>query len=142
MNLVGGGSYLQKERLHGWKHPNNTCISQKRTTVGEPGEDLNGPRIKSKEPNLIGCDAVGLKYSNPTPFSTGIPLKSRPEHRPVTKSTLFKPTLYKSHCEGSFMCEPNNINGPQRNCVPTIGAVCGKACALAQVAVESTLRQA
>ena len=40
------------------------------------------------------------------------------------------------------MCEPNNINGPQRNRVPTIGAVCGKACALAQVAVESTLWQA
>ena len=95
-------------------------MSQKRTTVGEPGEDLNGPRIKFEEPNLIGCDAVGLKYSNLTPFSTGIPLKSRPEHRPVTKSTLFKPTLYKSHCEGSFMCEPNNINGPQRNRVPTL----------------------
>ena len=28
------------------------------------------------------------------------------------------------------------------NCVPTIGAVCGKACALAQVAVESSLCQA
>ena len=57
----------------------------------------------------------------------------------MTKAQLFKPTLYKSHCEGSFMCEPNNINGPQRNCVPTIGAVYGKAYALAQVAVESTL---
>ena len=40
------------------------------------------------------------------------------------------------------MCEPKNINGPQRNRVLTIGAVCGKACALAQVAVESTHWQA
>ena len=28
------------------------------------------------------------------------------------------------------------------NCVPTIGAVCGKACVLAQMAVESSLYQA
>ena len=40
------------------------------------------------------------------------------------------------------MCEPNIIIGPRRNRVPTIGAVCGKACALAQVAVESTHGQA
>ena len=40
------------------------------------------------------------------------------------------------------MCEPNIIIGPEGNCVLTIGAVCGEACALAQVAVESTLRQA
>ena len=37
------------------------------------------------------------------------------------------------------MCEPNIIIGPQKNRVPTIGAVYGKANALAQVAVESTL---
>ena len=102
-------------------------------------ENLNSPRVKSEEPNPIGCDATGFKYSNPTPFSTGIPLESGPEHRPVTKPKLFKPTLYKSYCEGSFVCEPNDIIGPQRNRVPTIGAVCGKACALAQVAVESAL---
>ena len=111
----------------------------KKTRCRVTRENLNGPRVKSEEPNPIGYDATGFKYSNPTPFSTGIPLKSRPKHRPVTKAKLFKPTLYKSYCEGSFMCEPNNINGPQRNRVPTIGAVCGKACALAQVAVESTL---
>ena len=40
------------------------------------------------------------------------------------------------------MCEPNIIIGPRRNCVLTIGAVCGEACALAQVAVESTHGQA
>ena len=40
------------------------------------------------------------------------------------------------------MYEPNILIGPQKNRVPTIGAVCGKACALAQVAVESTLSQA
>ena len=40
------------------------------------------------------------------------------------------------------MCESNIIIGPQKNCVLTIGAVCGKACALAQVAVESTHWQA
>ena len=57
----------------------------------------------------------------------------------MTKGKLFKPTLYKSYCEGSFMCEPNIIIGPQKNRVPTIGAVYGEACALAQVAVESTL---
>ena len=82
-------------------------------------ENLNGPRVKSEEPNPIGYDATGFKYSNPTPFSTGIPLKSRPEHRPVTKGKLFKPTLYKSYCEGSFMCEPNIVIGPRRNCVLT-----------------------
>ena len=40
------------------------------------------------------------------------------------------------------MCEPNISIGPQRNCVLTIGAVCGKACTLSQVAVESTHGQA
>ena len=40
------------------------------------------------------------------------------------------------------MCESNIIIWPQRNRVPTIGAVCGKACALAQVAVGSTHGQA
>ena len=74
----------------------------------------------------MGCGAVGLKRSGPTPFSTGILLKSRSEHRPVTKAKLFKPTLYKSYCEGSFMREPNNIIGPQENRVLTIGAVCGE----------------
>ena len=102
-------------------------------------EDLNGPRIKSEEPNPIGCDAIGFKYSNPTPFSTGIPLKSGPEHCPVTKAKLFKPTLYKSYRKGSFMCVPTIIIGPQKNRVPTIGTVCGKACTLAQVATKSTL---
>ena len=37
------------------------------------------------------------------------------------------------------MCEPNIIIEPQKNRVLTIGAVCGEACALARVAVESTL---
>ena len=40
------------------------------------------------------------------------------------------------------MCESNIITGPQRNRVPTIGAVCGKACALARVAVEPIRGQA
>ena len=44
----------------------------------------------------------------------------------MTKGNLFKLTLYKSYCEGSFMCEPNILIGPQKNRVPTIGAVCGK----------------
>ena len=70
-------------------------------------------------------------YRNSSKIKTGT--------SPVTKAKLFKLTLYKSYCEGSFMCEPNNIIGPQKNRVPIIGAVCGKACALAQVAVESTL---
>ena len=104
--------------------------------------DLNGPRTNSEEPNLSGRDAIGLKHPNPTPFSIGTPLKSGSEHRPATKPKLFKPTLYKSYYEGPFMSEPKNINGPQRNRVLTIGAICGKACALAQVAVESTLWQA
>jgi len=38
--------------------------------------------------------------------------------------------------------EPNILIGPPENRVLTIGAVCGKACALAQVAVESTHWQA
>ena len=79
-------------------------------------KDLNGPRTKSEEPNLIGRDAIGLKHPNPIPF----PLKSGSEHRPVTKPKLFKPTLYKSYCEGSFVCKPNNSIGPQRNRVLTI----------------------
>ena len=82
--------------------------------------DLNGPRTKSEEPNLLGRDAIGLKYPNPTPFPIGIPLKSGSEYRPVTKAQLFKPTLYKSYCEGSFACEPNNIIGPQRIRVLTV----------------------
>ena len=40
------------------------------------------------------------------------------------------------------MRESNILIGPPENCVLTIGAVCGKACALAQVAMESTLWQA
>ena len=38
-------------------------------------------------------------------------------------------------------CEPNTILWVIPNCVPTIGAVCGKACALAQVVAESSLYQ-
>ena len=114
----------------------------KKTRRQETREDLKGLRINSEEPNPIGCDAIGFKHSNPTLSSAGIPLKSGSEHRPVTKPKPFKSTLYKSHCEGSFVREPNNIYGPQRNRVLTIGAVCGEACALAQVAVESTLWQA
>ena len=68
----------------------------------------------------------GLKGQTQFFSFTGIPLNSSPEHRPVTKAQLFKPTLYKSYCEGSFACEPNDIIGPQRNRVLTIGAVCGK----------------
>ena len=100
----------------------NTLITHadhKKTRRRETREDLNGPRINSEEPNPIGCDAIGFKHSNPTPFSTGIPLKSGPKHRPVTKPKLFKPTLYKSYCEGSFVCEPDNIIGPPRNRVLT-----------------------
>ena len=87
----------------------------KKTRRRETREDLNGPRTKSEEPNLIGRDAIGLKHPNPIPF----PLKSGSEHRPVTKPKLFKPTLYKSYCEGSFVCKPNNNIGPQRNRVLT-----------------------
>ena len=47
----------------------------------------------------------------------------------MIKGQPFKPTLYKSYCEGSFTCEPNIIIGPLNNRVPTIGAVCGEACA-------------
>ena len=86
--------------------------------------DLNGPRTNSEEPNLSGRDAIGLKYPNPTPFSIGTPLKSGSEHLPATKPKLFKPTLYKSYCEGPFMCEPKNIDGPQRNRVPTVNYSC------------------
>ena len=82
-------------------------------------KDLNGPRTNSEEPNLSGRDAIGLKHPNPTPFPIGTPLKSGSEHRPATKPKLFKPTLYKSYCEGSFVYEPKNINGPQRNRVLT-----------------------
>ena len=32
------------------------------------GEDLKDPRINSEESHPIGCDAVGLKRSSPTPF--------------------------------------------------------------------------
>ena len=52
-------------------------------------ENRNGPRVKSEEPNPIGCDATGFKYSNPTPLSTRLPLKIGPEHRPMTKPKLF-----------------------------------------------------
>ena len=92
--------------------------------VTKVGPQWSSDQVRGVQPHR--CDAIGFKYSNPTPFSTGIPLKSGPEHCPVTKPKLFKPTLYKSYCEGSFVCEPNNINGPQRNRVLTIGAVCGK----------------
>ena len=48
------------------------------------GEDLNGPRIKSEEFHPIGCDAVGLKRSNSTPFSTMNSSNTKTGHRPVT----------------------------------------------------------
>ena len=40
------------------------------------------------------------------------------------------------------MYKPNVILGPLNNRVLTIGAVCGKACALAPVVVESSLCRA
>ena len=98
----------------------------KKTRRRETREDLNGPRISSEEPNPVARDTIGFKHSDPTLSSVGIPLKSGSGHRPVTKPKLFKPTLYKSYCEGSFVCKPNNSIGPQRNRVLTIGAVCGK----------------
>ena len=79
-------------------------------------KDLNGPRTKSEETNLVERRAIRLKHPNLTPC----PLKLGPDHRPVTKPKLFKPTLYKSYCEGSFLCEPKNVNGPQRNRVLTL----------------------
>ena len=33
---------------------------------GEEGEELNAPRTKSEESNPSGCNAIGLKCSNPT----------------------------------------------------------------------------
>ena len=61
----------------------------KKTRRRATRENRNGPRVKSEEPNPIGCDATEFKYSNLTPFSTGLPLKLGPEHRPVTKPKLF-----------------------------------------------------
>ena len=43
---------------------------------------------------------------------------------------------------GPFAYEPNVIHGSLQKPVPTIGAVCGEACALAQVAVELSFCQA
>ena len=43
---------------------------------------------------------------------------------------------------GPFAYEPNVIHGSLQKPVPTIGTVCGEACALAQVAVELSLGQA
>ena len=87
VNLVRGSHLQKKGSMEG-----NTLIThadrKKDPPSGNQG-NLNGPRVKSEEPNPIGYDAPGFKYSNPTPFSTGLPLKSGPEHRPVTKSKLF-----------------------------------------------------
>ena len=114
---------------------------RKRKPRGEGGEEPDAPRTKSEESNSSSYDAVGLGCSGQTLFYMNPTLKSGPDHRPVIKGKPFKPILYKSYCEGSFMHEPNVILGPLNNRIPTIGAVCGKACALAQVAVESTLYQ-
>ena len=97
--------------------------------------DLNGPRTNSEEPNLSGRDAIGLKHPNPTPFSIGTPLKSGSEYRPATKPKLFKPTLYKSYCEGPFMCKPKNINGPQRNRVLTQNIMKSTKCYMSSILV-------
>ena len=59
-----------------------------------------------------------------------------PAQRPM--AGLSKPTLYKSYCSGplyTILIRPWVV----KNRVPTIGAVCGKACTLTQVALESTL---
>ena len=90
------------------------------------GKDHKGPRIKFEEPILRSGSLAGLQTFRPSPFSAGTFLKSRPDHRPVTKPKLFKPTLYKSYCEGSLPREPKNVTGPRWNRVPTIGAVCGE----------------
>ena len=96
----------------------------------------------SEESNPSGYDAVGLGCSGRTLFLHEPPLKSGPNYCPVIKDKSFKPILYKSYCEGSFTYEPNVILGPLNNRDLTIGAVCGKACALAQIAMESSLYQA
>ena len=117
MNLGGDPISRERDSMGG-----NTLITQeiiKKTRRRETREDLNGPRISSEEPNPVGRDTIGFKHSDPTLSSAGITLKSKSGHRPVTKPKLFKPTLYKSYCEGSFVCEPNNSIGPQRNRVPT-----------------------
>ena len=77
-----------------------------------------GPSPRS--PITVDATLHGLKGQTQFFSFIGIPLNSSPEHRPVTKAQLFKPTLYKSYCEGSFACEPNDIIGPQRNRVLTL----------------------
>ena len=59
-----------------------------------------------------------------------------PAQRPMIG--LSKPTLYKSYCPGLLHTSPTS-SLCRKNRVLTIGAVCGKACTLAPVAVKSTL---
>ena len=135
MNLERGRKRFQRRRLR-----RNPTASRSKLAVEQPEYHPKGPRIRSEEPHLTGRVVVGLKRLNPPPLSFMNFSKSRSQYCPVPKPKLFEPTLYKSYCEGSFTRGPKNVNGPRRNRVLTIGAVCGEACARAQVAVESTHR--
>ena len=67
-------SLLPEEEAHTWtlKGGRNASIkgneSQEKGEGG--GEEPDTPRTKSEESNPSRYDAVGLKCSNPTPFST------------------------------------------------------------------------
>ena len=76
-----------------------------------------------RRPISQGATSQGLNVQAQLSFHMNSS-KTMNGHRPLTSGQLFKPTLYKSYCEGSFMCEPNIIIGPQRNRVPTLSFHC------------------
>ena len=66
-------------------------------------------------------------------------MKPGPDRSPAPKGRPFQTHSLQIILFGPFTYEPNVV---VKNRGLTIGAVCGKACALAQMAVESSLYQA
>ena len=61
---------------------------------------------------------------------------------PCIQGHAFPNPLSTNHIVRVLYIRAQHHSWVLKNCVPTIGAVCGKACALAQMAVESSLYQA
>ena len=111
------GEKKEGKKTGGRRSPERSVHRIEKVLCWTAGKDHKGPRIKSEEPILRSGSLAGLLTFRPGPFSTGTFLKSKLDHRPVTKPKLFKPTLYKSYCEGSLPREPQKCHwAAQESC--------------------------
>ena len=110
----------------------------KKKKRGEEWWERKSPRTKAEEPNLSNHINVRLSYTVPTYLCMSF---HETRIRPLSSAQrqAFLDPLSANHIVRALYIRARSHPWVVKNCVPTISAVCGKACALAQVAMESTL---